>query len=223
MFASARKAAAIITDPAFVVVVVKALGLTILLFGILFAGALYGLHHLPIPHSTLSDALIPVFASVLVVFLVIFLGAPVAALFASLFLEGIARAVETRFYSADPPPNGAPFWRALLLGLRLCLLLISLEIVLLPIDLLAGLGALLSLLASGWLLGREYFELVALRHLPIREMDALRRQRASSITGAGLLIALLAAIPLVNFVAPLFGVALMVHEFKRYTHEELRT
>jgi CysZ protein len=64
---------------------------------------------------------------------------------------------------------------------------------------------------------------VALRHLPIREMDALRRRRASSITGAGLLIALMAAIPLVNLVAPLFGVALMVHEFKRYTHEELRS
>jgi len=38
--------------------------------------------------------------------------------------------------------------------------------------------------------------------------------------GDGLLIALLAAIPIVNLFAPLFGTALMVHEFKRYTREE---
>ncbi|HEY4115004.1 MAG TPA: EI24 domain-containing protein [Rhizomicrobium sp.] len=222
MFASARKAAALISDPAFFWLVLKALGLTILLFAILFVALRYGIGRLPVRHTALVDALIPVVSSGLTLLLVMFLGAPVAALFASLFLEDIARSVEKRFYPNDPSAGGAPFWRSLLLGLRLFLLLMLLQLLLLPLNLLIGLGALLSLLVNGWFLGREYFELVALRHIPSRAVDEMRRRRASTITGAGLLIALLATIPLVNLVAPLFGVALMVHEFKRYAHEELR-
>jgi CysZ protein len=222
MFASARKAAALIGDPAFFWLVLKALGLTILLFAVLFVGLEYGIHRVPVRHTALVDAILPILSSALMFLLVMFLGAPVAALFASLFLEEIARSVERKFYPDDPPAGRAPFWRGLLLGLRLFLLLMVFQLLLLPLNLLAGLGALLSLLVNGWFLGRGYFELVALRHLPANAVDDLRRRRASSITGAGLVIALLATIPLVNLAAPLFGVALMVHEFKRYTHEELR-
>jgi CysZ protein len=224
MFASARKAAAIIADPAFFGVVLKALALTLLLFAVLFVGAQYGLHHLAIRHTPFLDAILAVAATLLLFLLVMFLGAPVAALFGSLFLDDIARSVETRFYPADPPAPGAPFWRSLWLGLRLFLVLLSADLLLLPADvLLPGFGNLLSLAVNGWFLGREYFELVALRHLPADKMDEMRRRHASSIAGGGMLIAVLAAIPLVNLVAPLFGVALMVHEFKRYSHEELRT
>ncbi|HEY1962698.1 MAG TPA: EI24 domain-containing protein [Rhizomicrobium sp.] len=223
MFASARKAAAIIGDPAFFWVVLKALALTILLFAILFVAAQYGLHRLPITHTPFLDTTLAIVASVLLIFLMMFLGAPAAALFASLFLDDIARSVEARFYPGDPPAPGAPFWRSLWLGLRLFLLLLSADLLLLPADVvLPGLGNLLSLVVNGWFLGREYFELVALRHLPARDVDEIRRRRASSIAAGGILIAILAAIPLVNLIAPLFGVALMVHEFKRYTHEELR-
>src|SRR4051812_33259770 len=125
MFASARKAAAIFTDAAFFAVVLKALALTTLLFVILFVGAQYGLHRLPIPHTALLDAVLAVAASLALFFLVMFLGAPVAALFASLFLDDIAGSMEARFYPADPPAPGAPFWRSLWLGLRLFLLLMS--------------------------------------------------------------------------------------------------
>src|SRR5690242_1414772 len=180
MFASARKAAALIGDPAFFAVVLKALALTIVLFAILFVGAQYGLHRLPITHTPFLDAALAIVASVLLIFLVMFLGAPVAALFASLFLDDIARSVETRFYPADPPAPGAPFWRSMWLGFRLFLLLLSADLLLLPADLLLpGFGNLLSLVVNGWFLGREYFELVALRHLPARAVDEMRRRRAS--------------------------------------------
>jgi CysZ protein len=45
----------------------------------------------------------------------------------------------------------------------------------------------------------------------------MRRRRSGQVTLAGCLIALLSAIPIVNLIAPLFGVALMVHEFKRFS------
>jgi CysZ protein len=221
MFASARKAVDLIFDRAFLHVVLKAVGLTILLFVILFAGAEYALHRLPIAHPAGLDAALSILGAILFLLLVMFLGAPVAALFASLFVDDIAAAVEAKHYPDDPPACGAPFWRSLLLGLRLFALLMVASVLLLPADfLLPGIGSLLSLLVAGWLLGRQYFELIALRHLSRAAMDNLRRQRRGAILAAGAMMALAAAIPVVNLFAPLFGVALMVHEYKRFVRED---
>jgi CysZ protein len=103
----------------------------------------------------------------------------------------------------------------------LFVLLVLAKLLLLPFDfLIPGVGNLISLVVSGWLLGREYFELAALRHLPRKALDQMRRRHSAPIAGAGTLVALMAAIPIVNLFAPLFGVALMVHEFKRYAAED---
>src|SRR4051812_23448452 len=221
MFASARKAAGLIFDRAFLSVVLKAVALTILLFAILFAGAEYALYHLPIAHSAGLDAALSILGIILFFLLVMFLGGPVAALFASLFLEDVARAVEAKYYPEDPPAHGAPFWQSLLLGLRLFALLVGVSALLLPADfLLPGVGNLLSLLVTGWLLGRQYFELVALRHVSRTAVDNLRRQRRGANLAAGVMIAVAAVIPVVNLFAPLFGVALMVHEYKRFVRED---
>jgi CysZ protein len=221
MFASARKAAELIFDRAFFHIVLKAVALTILLFVIVFAGAEYALYHLPIAHSAGLDAALPILGIVVFILLVMFLGAPVAALFATLFLEDVARAVEAKDYPDDPLARGAPFWQGLLLGLRLFALLVAANALLLPGDfLLPGVGNLLSLFVTGWLLGRQYFELVALRHISRTAMDNLRRQRRGAILAAGVILAVAAAIPVVNLFAPLFGVALMVHEYKRFIRED---
>lgn len=221
MFASARKAAELIFDHRFFHVVLKAVGLTILLFVILFAGAEYALHHLSIAHSAGGDAALSILGIILFFLLATFLGAPVAALFATLFLDEVAGAVEAKYYPDDPSARGAPFWQSLLLGLRLFALLLIAGALLLPADFfLPGVGNLLSLLVTGWLLGRQYFELVALRHVSRTAMDNLRRQRRGAILAAGVLMALTAAIPVVNLFAPLFGVALMVHEYKRFVRED---
>ena len=217
MFASARRAANIVFDPAFLTVVLKAAGLTLLLFLVLFAAAEYAVRFVPTTHMPELAAALPVLTAVLFLFLAIFLGPPVAALFATLFVEDIARAVEAKEYPSDPPARGAPFWQSFFVGLRLFGWVVLLNLLLLPIELLLpGPGQVIGLLVNGWLLGREYFELVALRHLSRADVDGLRRQKSGAVTVAGVLIALLSAIPIVNLIAPLFGVALMVHEFKRY-------
>ena len=94
MFASARKALGVIFDPAFRGVVLKSLVLTLVLFAALFFGAQYGLAHLPQFHLAWLNTAIDWLASLLVIVGLFFLGAPVAALFASLFLDEIAEAVE---------------------------------------------------------------------------------------------------------------------------------
>ena len=214
MFASAAKAIRFFLDPVFAGIVLRALGLTLLLFLLLFVAAEYGLARLPVSHGirmVLEWAAAPLF-----LFSMAFLGAPVAALFAALYLDAVARKVEARDYPQDAPSNG-PSWRvAAMAGLRLAALVILLNIVLLPLDVtLPGLAEIGGFLANGWLLGREFFELAALRHLPRHEADALRADHLGAIFGGGLLIAILSMIPLLDIFAPLFGAAFMVHLFKR--------
>jgi len=221
VFASARKAFAMIFDRAFIGTVLNALILTLLLFGVLFIGLQYALHYLPTLGSHWVNVAVDFIASILLIVVFVFLGAPVAAIFASLFLDGIAKKVEKNYYPADAPASGAPVWGSFVAGLRLSGAVIAVTFALLPFDiLLPGVGSAATIVADAWLLGREFFELAAFRHVSRGTADTIRKRHSFTIFGAGLLIALLSAIPVINFIAPLFGVALMVHVFKRIQHEE---
>jgi CysZ protein len=160
-------------------------------------------------------------AAAVMLLLPFLLGAPVAAFFASLFLEEIARKIEARYYPADPRASGAPLGVTLFTGLRLGFLVVAVDLVLLPFDVgVPGLSEIATVGVNGWLLGREFFELVALRHLSRSAVDVLRRRHASGIFAAGLIISISTIVPVVSLLAPLFGAAFMVHIFKRYVHED---
>jgi CysZ protein len=81
--------------------------------------------------------------------------------------------------------------------------------------LIPGVNLTVFFVANGYLLGREYFEFAAMRHLPINEAKALRRKNGMTVFVGGLIIAGVMAIPLVNLLTPLFATAFMVHIYKR--------
>jgi uncharacterized protein involved in cysteine biosynthesis len=83
-------------------------------------------------------------------------------------------------------------------------------------QLAARLGEVASFAANGLLLGREYFELVALRHMDLEQASQLRRNNSSAVWLAGTLIALSSMIPVINLVRPLLDTSLMVHLFHRF-------
>jgi uncharacterized protein involved in cysteine biosynthesis len=78
-----------------------------------------------------------------------------------------------------------------------------------------GVGALIFFFAAAYLLGREYFELAAMRFHPPAEAKRLRRLHRSTVFVSGMFIAAFVSIPVVNLATPLFGVAFMVHMHKR--------
>jgi len=80
---------------------------------------------------------------------------------------------------------------------------------------LAGIGVIPFFIATAWLLGREYFDLAAMRFRPPAEAKAMRKHNAGIIFTAGLVIAAFVSIPIVNLATPLFGMAFMVHMHKR--------
>ena len=77
-----------------------------------------------------------------------------------------------------------------------------------------GFGAFLLVAANAYLIGREYFEMVAMRHMPLEEAKLLRRENSPTIFVAALLPALMSLIPVLNLTTPLFSTAYFTHLFK---------
>jgi len=161
--------------------------------------------------------LLSVAASLGIVVGSIFLMPAVTGFVASFFADQIAEEVEHEDYPDDPPGQALPLWRAIIEGSKTALLAILVYLVAAPFVLLAGFGAVIFFLAAAWLLGREYFELAAMRFRSPHEASALRRHNATTVFIAGLFIAAFVSIPIVNLATPLFAMAFMVHVHKRLT------
>jgi CysZ protein len=145
----------------------------------------------------------------------IFLMPAVTALVAGFFADEIAEHVERAHYPADPPGVALPIARAAIEGVRIALLALIVYLFALPFLLFAGLGAVMFFVATSYLLGREYFELAAMRFHPVAQAKALRRVHGGSVFIAGMFIAAFVSIPIVNLATPLFGMAFMVHIHKQ--------
>ena len=143
-----------------------------------------------------------------------FLVAPVASLFAGLFTDQIAGAMEALHYSFDPPGRELPVSQAVRDAIVFTGSVIVVNLIALAF-LVVGVGAIAFLIGNGYLLGREFFEAIARRYLSREGARAARRANRVKLFVAGLLIAAIAAVPVVNLMTPLFATAFMLHLYKR--------
>ena len=150
-----------------------------------------------------------------VVFGAVFLMPAITSLIASIFVDEVADHVERRHYPAERPGTALPLGVAMTEGIKTALLTILVYLIALPFVFLAGAGFIAFFIATAWLLGREYFELAAMRFRPPAEAKAMRKQNAATVFTAELVIATFVSIPIVNLATPLFGMAFMVHMHKR--------
>jgi CysZ protein len=139
----------------------------------------------------------------------------VTAVVGSFFADQIGAEVEREHYPADLPGKALPLWLAIWEGVKTALLALIIYLCAAPLLLFAGFGAVIFFLATAYVLGREYFELAAMRLRPPAEAKALRRRNAAAIYVGGLFIAAFVSIPIVNLATPLFAMAFMVHLHKR--------
>ncbi|MDH6263937.1 sulfate transporter family protein [Bradyrhizobium sp. BR13661] len=203
---------------ALVLIVVLAIGLQRLLswfatYGEVWLEGLLG----PSWHASLEvlSWIISIAAGFGVVFGSVFLMPAITSLVASFFVDDVADIVEREYYPAERPGTALPFNQAILEGIKTALLTILVYLIALPLVLFAGAGFLIFFLAAAWLLGREYFELAAMRFRSPEDAKAMRRDNAAMIFTAGLFIAAFVSIPVVNLATPIFGMAFMVHMHKR--------
>lgn len=142
----------------------------------------------------------------------VFLMVPVASAFTSLFLEDIADAVEAKYYpQLTPAPR-----TSLAEGLRD-------TVSFLGVILVANLAALVLYLffapfaplifwgLNGFLLGREYFQVTAMRRLGREGAARMRKQNMVTIWSAGVLMVVPLTIPIVNLLVPVLGAATFTH------------
>lgn len=133
----------------------------------------------------------------------------------SIFMERIADIVEDAYYPNLGRARGIPIWTGIWTGVVFLLAVLALNLVMLPLYLLAlfvaGLGIVLFYGINGWLTGRMYYEQVALRRLGPAEVKAWRRANSGILWMTGIVIVFLGTIPILNLIVPVVGTAAMVH------------
>ncbi len=131
-----------------------------------------------------------------------------------LFLDGIAEAVEARHYAHLPPASGQSLAGALPAVIRFLAIMVLVNLGLLFFLVFPPVFPFVFYAANGYLLGREYFELVALRRVDGKEATAIRKAHKGRLVAAGIVIAVLLTVPVVNLLAPIIATAVMVHLFE---------
>lgn len=139
----------------------------------------------------------------------------VITLIVSLFLEDVAAAVEDRHYPGLAPPRKQQISEILWIMLKFAAIGIILNLLALPFIIILIFFPPFNLFVfyglNGYLLGREYFELVGHRRFEPRTARRARRLLRGQVFVAGVLIAILLTVPFVNLVAPIIATAAMVH------------
>jgi len=219
MIASTFRAMRDVLSPEFRSILWKAIGLTLLVFIGLLAALWVGSAALLVLPWPWLDEVIAGAASLVLLVVFFFLMAPVTAIFAGLFLDTAADIVEVSHYPGDTKGNPPSAWSSAVMGLQFGLLVLAVNIVILPTVFL-GIGVAIMLIANAYLLGREYFTMVAMRHMPARQAANLRKINSGRVWAAGLVPAGLALIPFLNILVPLFSTSYFVHIFKKIAMDQ---
>lgn len=196
-------------------IVAQGLGLSAATFALLWLTAAAVLYGAPLFAWRPLDWLVDFLGSLAVLGLSWLVFPSVVTMVMSFFLERVAAAVEARDYPDNGLPRHQPWPESAAAMLRLAAATILLNLVSLPLYLLVpGINLVLFLALNGYLLGRGYFEVVALRRLDAAAARTVRNRFAGRIFLGGVAIAGLFALPLVNLVAPIIATAFMVHVFE---------
>ena len=229
MFADIAKTLAQLRDPKILKTLVISLLLAFLLLAALIAGAvwflssqdftgdgLFGFSMLDYLISAAIDGAMYAIAGIIALMLF-----PAAAIgLQSLFLDSVAEAVEAKHHPFLPAARKQRVGEIVATALRLMVVVLALNVLLLFVWLvllfiMPPLAPVPFYVVNGYLLGREYFELAALRRMTPEAAAVLRKRKLGWNMFDGVLLTFLFTIPIVNFAAPIIAAAYMTHRFHR--------
>jgi CysZ protein len=134
---------------------------------------------------------------------------------AAFYLDGVVERVEAIDYPGLPKARGSSIANDVTAMIRFTGVLLVLNVAALPFYILGLFIPFVTIaifyLLNGYLFGREYAEVVALRRLPQKEARAWRKANGTRVWMAGALIAFAMTIPVLNFLGPVVAAAFMTH------------
>jgi len=147
-----------------------------------------------------------------VIILSMFLMVPLASAITSLFLDEVAQAVEDKHFPSLPDVPRVSFWDGLRDTVNFLGVLIAANIFAIVLYAIFPFAAFFIFYAlNGFLLGREYFQLAAMRRIGRAGAKELGKQHRAKIWLAGCLMAVPLTFPLINLVIPILGAATFTH------------
>lgn len=215
MFDDALAAASQIFTPPFRRVLLKTMLLTLALLGLVWVGLeklIVALVALPYPWLSTALSLL---GGVGLFIGLAFLITPASFVIAGFFFDELAEEVERELDPRQAPGRALALGDATWLSLKFAAVSLLVNFVALLLLLVPGVNAVTFFGANAYLFGRGYFELAAMRHLPFAEVRRLRRTNELRLFVAGLFMAAMLAIPVLNLLTPLFGTAFMVRISRR--------
>ncbi len=214
MLAAAGQAFEELFTPPFRAVMVKCVGFTLALLAALIVAAEWSFSHFVVWPDWIETT-IEWLGGLTLVAASIFLIPAVTSLIAGLYLDDIAATVERTSFPHDPPGRELPAMRAAWLAVKFFFVVLLVNVVALFLLLIPGVNLIAFYVGNGYLLGREYFELAAMRHMSLAEAKRMRKANRLTVLLCGLIIAGVASVPILNLVTPLFATGFMVRMFKR--------
>ena len=219
-------------DPRFLRVVLWSLVLTIAALAAVFWAVMLGLGWVLPDTVTLPwvgevgfvDSLVDWAAVGLMLALSVVLMVPVAAGVVGFFLDGVVDAVEARHYPGLPAPRALGWGEQVGDAMRFFGLVLAANVLALVLYLtVPPLAPFVFWLVNGFLLGREYFTLVAARRLGREGAAALGRRHFWRTWAAGVAMVVPLSVPVLNLFVPIVGVAVFTHQFHRMARDAVFT
>ena len=210
-----------ISDPVFRGVVIKSVLFTLALFVALTVVFYWAVPEVKVFESgwlQWANSLLEAGGALVFFAILVLTFSATATLIGGLFLDDIAEAVEKRHYPGDNPGLSADFSKTIGVSIRFIGITLLLNVLAIPFYLIAllfpPLFACIFYGLNGYLLSREYFELVSLRHKDAKAARQLRKANGLRVFSAGVVIAFLLTVPIVNLFMPILATAFMLHIFK---------
>ncbi|NOZ66566.1 MAG: hypothetical protein GXP00_08765 [Alphaproteobacteria bacterium] len=142
---------------------------------------------------------------------------PIATVFMSLYLDDVVDAVEDKYYPDRKAGKRLGVGHLAYLAVRLAFMIIFLNIIVIPLYVFFFWVPFVPLVIfytlNSYLLGWGYYEMVAVRHLGIKEAGQHRKSIRGQVLGGGFIITLLYSFPVINLTAPILGAAILAHLF----------
>lgn len=213
-----------IGDPRFTRVFLTGVGLTLLILFAVYALVIGAVQWVTPDAFTLPwigdvrfvDDVLSGASLILMLVASVFLMVPIASAVTGLFLDDIADAVEAKHYAHLPPARRLGLAESVSESLGfLGVLIFANAAALVAYLVFAPLAPVIFYALNGFLLGREYFFLIAIRRLGRAGARAEFRANLVKIWLAGAAMAVPLTVPLVNLTVPILGAATFTHLFHR--------